>query len=174
MSALDSDPKNILRTVRFDAGEGLLRVEFDRAWDARTTNHHRYRVDPANQWHTVDYRLESSDGSVTATQYSYGEAVEGLSFPTASKCVTDWKGEQTPPNMEITTRLVSLKLTDKTPADFRMSAFGLPEPMGMPAVERGVRWYIWFIAAGFVCLVFGALLLRWKRRSGNPQPTAAA
>jgi hypothetical protein len=51
---------------------------------------------------------------------------------------------------------------------FRLSAFGLPEPMGVPALSRSYTW-LWIILAGFVLLALGLVLhraARYKRRKG--------
>ena len=59
--------------------------------------------------------------------------------------------------------------------EFTMSAFGLPEPMGMPAVDRGIRWHLWLSLAAAAVLVGGGLVVIFKRRysrSGNAMPEA--
>lgn len=50
-------------------------------------------------------------------------------------------------------------------AEFRLSAFGLPEPVGVPGVERaGVRWYIWLALASAACACVAAALVMVRRR----------
>lgn len=46
--------------------------------------------------------------------------------------------------------------------EFRLSAFGLPEPPGMPVVDvGGSRWYLWFIGAAVASLGTGWYF--WRR-----------
>jgi hypothetical protein len=48
--------------------------------------------------------------------------------------------------------------------EFTLSAFGLPEPMGMPAVtRRSSWWYLWFIVSALVCFA-GAWYIRRRAR----------
>ncbi len=51
--------------------------------------------------------------------------------------------------------------------DFTLTAFGLPEPVGVEW-ERPVRWYLWLMLAGVVCLVAGGVFY-WlsRRRAGG-------
>ncbi|MEJ5276058.1 MAG: hypothetical protein WHU94_09120 [Thermogemmata sp.] len=51
--------------------------------------------------------------------------------------------------------------------EFTLSAFGLPEPVGVEW-ERPVRWYLWLMLAGVVCLVAGGVFY-WlsRRRAGG-------
>jgi hypothetical protein len=48
--------------------------------------------------------------------------------------------------------------------EFTLSAFGLPEPPGIP-VERS-RLYLWIALAGIFCLGIAALI-RWVYRHGG-------
>jgi hypothetical protein len=52
-------------------------------------------------------------------------------------------------------------------SEFTLSAFGLPEPVGVEW-ERPVRWYLWLMLAGVVCLVAGGVFY-WisRRRAGG-------
>ncbi len=54
-------------------------------------------------------------------------------------------------------------------AEFRLSHYGLPEPMGMPPVAGGARWHIWLslAAAGSLCLALLCVAIR--RRYLSPQ-----
>lgn len=47
--------------------------------------------------------------------------------------------------------------------EFRLSAYGLPEPQGV-LWETSSRWYLWFIALALVCLAVGGFLWRRVRR----------
>jgi hypothetical protein len=49
--------------------------------------------------------------------------------------------------------------------DFRLAAFGLPEPMGFTPPQRS-RWYLWFGLAGGILLCVGCWVGR--KRIGHP------
>jgi hypothetical protein len=49
-----------------------------------------------------------------------------------------------------------------SPADFSLTQFGLPEPVGASSIyQRQAHWYLWFIAAGVFSLAVAAFL--WRR-----------
>ncbi|GIW85243.1 MAG: hypothetical protein KatS3mg107_0903 [Gemmataceae bacterium] len=50
--------------------------------------------------------------------------------------------------------------------EFTLSAFGLPEPVGVEW-ERPVRWYLWLMLAGVVCLVAGGVFYWLSRRRAS-------
>jgi hypothetical protein len=167
LAAIEKDAKYTLRALRFDDAKSLLLIEYTSG--KGTTN--RVYIDPARDWRVVETWVETPS-LVGTDQYSYGEVVGGMTFPTEIKDQTTYKIAAAPPNLAITMRLVSIKLTDKTAADFRLSAFGLPEPMGMPPVSRGGSyWYIWFALAGFVCVGLGAWWRARIRRRPSMSPS---
>jgi hypothetical protein len=47
--------------------------------------------------------------------------------------------------------------------EFMLSAYGLPEPYGSEPAPT--RWYLWVGLAGFICLMTGLFLARWRRSS---------
>jgi hypothetical protein len=158
LAALDGDNTHTLRALRFDDTKGLLRIDYSFGKVTDIWQNQLY-VDPSHYWRVVELRSETSRGSSTQ-QWTYGVTVGGLEFPTEKTFLTTSKVAEGPPNIATTIRLISLKETDKTPADFRLSAFGLPEPRGVAPLKSS-RWYLWFIAAGVVSLAVGAFL--WRR-----------
>jgi hypothetical protein len=60
--------------------------------------------------------------------------------------------------------------TTKAPGDFRLSAFGLPEPVEFPQ-ERRVLTYVWVLAAAGVCAILAAVF-RYLARRRQVLPTA--
>ncbi len=173
LSAIDEKPKYTLKALHFDAAKGLLGAEFKLAAGDNDLEE-RISVDPANSWRVVERRVETKF-LVATDEYTYGFTIGGMPFPTGMKNLSIYRVEQAPPNMEITAKLVSIKLTDKEPYDFRMSAFGFPEPMGMPAVERGrTRWYLWLSLAAAGILVIGGIVVTLKRRYSRASVPAEA
>ena len=160
LDSVQNNPKYPMRALQYDDLTGLLRIDFtfDNNIEQRIT------VDPAHNWRVVERGAETKF-LIGTDKFSYGEMISGMSFPTEVNNLSIYKVPEAPPNMEITIKLISIKLTDKTPADFRMSAFGLSEPVGMPVVDRsGSLWYLWFAIAAAASLGVGAFSIILKRR----------
>jgi hypothetical protein len=170
LDAVEGKPKYSLKRLGFDGAKGLLRIGF-------TFGENEFEegiyIDTANGWRVSERRVETKF-LVATDEYTYGVTIEGMSFPTGLRNLSVYKVEEAPPNMEITAKLISIKLTDKEPYDFRMSAFGLPEPMGMPAVSRATRWHVWLSLAAVGVLVGGGIVLMLKRRYAKIPAAPAA
>jgi hypothetical protein len=95
-----------------------------------------------------------------------------MEFASGEKLQTIFKIAKAPPGSEITVRVLSLTLTDKTPDDFRLSAFGLPEPADATLPTKPTRWYLWLLVAAGVCaaLAFGFASLRRRLARPTPRP----
>ena len=162
LSVTEENPKYTLKTLRYDAAKGLLGAGVRIAAGENEFDVWIY-VEPANSWRVVERRVETKAVAATDT-FSYGETLGGVPFPTGSKNLSVYKVEQAGPNLEITARLISIKLTDKKASDFRVSAFGFPEPFGTPTVEGGIRWHLWLSFAAAVVLAGGGLIVILRRR----------
>jgi hypothetical protein len=161
LGAIKADGKHTLRRLQFDSVKKLLRIDFT---SSTGSVEEQVYVDPGHDWRVVERRVETP--SLVATErWTYGVAVGGLEFPTDFQNLTTYKVAKAPPNLKITGRLISLKITDKTPDDFRLSAFGMPEPVDAPPLEKSTRWYLWILAAAVLCgaLSFGFAYLRRRR-----------
>ncbi len=89
--------------------------------------------------------------------------IGGVQFPTEYKSRSSYFVEGVPNGGETeTVTLISLKLTDKRPADFRLAAFGLPEPIDVAPPPES-KWYLWVLAAAGACAAL-AWLLRYRHR----------
>ena len=170
LAAVENDARHTLRALRFDDSRGLLRIEFTSA-AGNTPVRKLLHVDPSHDWRVVEDQVETRY-VVGSTRWSYGIAVGGLEFPTGFKDLNTYKVANAPPNMTVTGRLISLKLTDRTPDDFRLSAFGLQEPVDGAPRPRPRPWYLWFLGAAGVCgvLSFTFAYLRRRRRRPPAQP----
>jgi hypothetical protein len=73
------------------------------------------------------------------------------------------------PTFDITRFVRSAKLID---ADFRLSAFGLPEPPGIEW-ERRTPWWLWLIGSAFALLLVAAAFTWLKRRAMRSRAAAA-
>jgi hypothetical protein len=160
LAAIEDDRKHTLQKLRFDDAKGVLLIEYTHTMGDGAQN--QIYIDPSHDWRVVERRVETP--SVLATsRYSYGITVGGLEFPTECKNLMMYKVAKAPPNMEITARLISLKITDKKPEDFRLSAFDLPEPVDVAPLPKPTRWYLWILAAAVASAAL-AMLFAWLKR----------
>jgi hypothetical protein len=170
-------PGLALRGLQFESKTGLLRAEFRTTYPkdlAKFAPDTQVFLDPVHDWRPVESRSQNAYQTAT-TVFTYGQSVEDLEFPTESKSRTIWKVPDFDPNSESTHRLVSIKVTDKTAVDFRLSAFGLPEPIDFPPPPKS-KWYLWILAGACIC---GAMALffryRYRRaRASAPSPSTVA
>lgn len=171
LGAIENDGKHTLRALQFEDAKGLLRIEYTTAAGDSSIIKDQIYVDPTHGWRVVERQVETPSASGT-DRWNYGVTVGGLEFPTEFKNQTTYKVAKAPPNMEITGRLINLKVTDKTPDDFRLSAFGIPEPVDVAPPPKRTRWYLWLLVAAGACaaLSFGFAYLRRRRRQARSTP----
>lgn len=161
LAAIDNDGKSTLRRLRFETTKGLLLVEYTHpVGDAPAQD--KIYVDPSHDWRVVERRNETVS-AVGTERWRYGVTVRGLEFPAELKALTIFKVAKAPPNMEMTGRLISLKITDKEPEAFRLSAFDLPEPIDVAPLPKPTRWYLWILAAAVAAATL-AMLFAWLKR----------
>jgi hypothetical protein len=154
-----------LRALSFDNVKQQVVIDFELARAAgKNPVTQKLYFDPNQEWRLVEREVES-DSSNAKSQYSYGERTSGLTFPTGCKESASFKKANAPPNMAFLIRVLSIRMTDKKPSDFRLSAFGLPEPVDAPSVDRPTRWYLWILGAAAGCGVL-AIGFAWLRRRG--------
>jgi hypothetical protein len=125
-------------------------------------------VEYMNGWGKWHHEVTFSDGTGLAPRHVI-VSDEGYFIPDGKS-----RDEKVPTKrqLELDFRCNSVLPPD---ADFTLTAFDLPEPMGMPPVSRGYRyWYLWFLLAGAGLLAAG-LLLRWRLadRKKGALPTAS-
>jgi len=88
-------------------------------------------------------------------------------FPLLSR-VEQWLRDEKKPNSSTLVRATEIsEFRHSTPfpdSDFRLSAFGLPEPPGMEW-KTPTPWWLWSSLVGAALLVVGAVFYRLKRRS---------
>jgi hypothetical protein len=169
LKAVDDVDKHTLRVIRWDESRKLLRIAYTAPVGDETANN-EILVDPEHEWRVVESRGETKNGGFTDV-VSYGIPILGLEFPTGFRSVSTYKVEQGPPDLEITGRVISLKVTDKRPEDFRLSAFGLPEPVDAPPLPKHTPLYVWFLAGA---AVLGLLAIGFRYLARQRAPSAPA
>jgi len=159
LAAIDNHDKYALHKLRFDDAKGLLLVEYtDRAGNQIQTY-----LDPSHNWRLVELRSETPSG-IGTERWSYGITIDGLEFPTECTSLATYKSADFAPNVTLTIRLIRLGITEKTPRDFRLSAFDLPEPIDVAPLPRPTRWYLWIAAATLSAAALSILFAWLKRR----------
>ncbi len=123
--------------------------------------------DPANGWVCVGNRVQGENGSVSGEVFEYESAGESLP---AIKHWESWTKEGNGPEIRwlYNDMLEFRRAPDLSEKEFRLSAFGLPEPMGV-RWEKPTPRYIWFVlgsaAFGVLAVVFRYLARRRAARA---------
>jgi hypothetical protein len=156
-----------LKLVRWDDRKQLLNVHLAVTTTIQnrgtTTQEHDIWLDPNDHWRVAE-RILSTPTSVTRITIGYGPPIDGLPYPNRITETVTPQGSSDAPAFQIRSELKTGQ-TRKTPSDFRLSAFGLPEPVDSPH-ERRVPSYVWFGTAAAFCaaLALGFWYLAAKRR----------
>jgi hypothetical protein len=162
----------VLKALRWDDQRRLLnaRLAVTAVRDGKpNTQDHDIWLDPDHQWRVVERTL-TVPVSVTRIAVAYGEPVDGMPYPSQITESVSPQGADAGPAYQIRTELKRGKTT-KVPGDFRLAAFGLPEPVEFQqnGPERRVRNYVWLGIGAAVCVAL-ALGFRRLARRGRPAP----
>lgn len=110
--------------------------------------------DPDHYWTIRRFEVQTQWGKDPATEiatFTYHYTQDG--FPILQELVNRRKCLGQNADLEFHYRF-QLQESDIPEREFRLSAFGFPEPQGI-RWENGSRWYLWFIIAAGVSLVAG-------------------
>jgi hypothetical protein len=163
-----------LKVLKWDEGKRLVHVHvgFQNPRDDVSrppTQENELWVDPANSWRIIEAKQTAASG-LTSTKLSYGQSVDGLTFPVQSDVSLSTPVKMMSPSSKLHANLLTIAKTTKTSGDFRLSAFGLPEPRGT-APERAIPNYIWLLAAAVACaaLAMGCWYIgrRWRAQAAK-------
>jgi len=134
--------------------------------------------DPSKQWRALrtvvtgrrDYEGSATDFDLT-TDYEYAPGPDNI--VTSAPELQNWKGSDGKTNPVKIERTFELKRLQTLPdtSEFTLSAFGLPEPVGVewPARRSGWLWLAW---AGAGCFVVTLVFLILRRRAARRQAAA--
>jgi hypothetical protein len=154
LSALESKDQTVLRRLAWDAGRSLVVAEYDVRHDSRDPKQgftDRCLFDPARGWAPVE-AVRKTWAARFETRFEYGIDVEGLTFPSVIETKASYHVTPAPPAHTIRQAILSLRPTRTTEADYRLSAFGLPEPEDAPPLPRsGLPTYVYILAGSVVC-----------------------
>lgn len=156
-----------------DDPTGLINADFELRISLGKRDDHlvgNMLLDPKKGWAVVECRFTTPKGIDTATKgWMRRELVEDPSAPGGLVC----RNIETDIRRSIGSQTVRIDFSDhsaKTNPDavFRLSQYGLPEPIGLEQ-PRNRRW-IWIVAVGLSCLGIG-LAFFFVARRGKSKPT---
>jgi hypothetical protein len=125
--------------IKFRASEGVVVLNKSRSWAMESA---RYKL--GNDLASSDVRVECQYDS------------ESDASPTAVKYTTE--------NGTSTSKVLEVDFGDRySEQDFRLTAFGLPEPEGVPAARSN---RVWYVGIGAVALIFSGVWLLRRRGRG--------
>lgn len=158
-----------LKELRWDRTKQLVHLKYTYSLgDSRVTN--ELWLDPEKDWRTIERRGETQSAVFTDV-YTYGITIEGLEFPTKVVSQTRYKVDNAPPDFEAVARVLSLKVTAKELNDFRLSAFGLPEPADVRPVPPKTPRSLWFIGAAVLLAILSFVFRYLARRRESASQT---
>lgn len=173
LDAVENRNQISAKALSWDDRKGLLYIRFERVVSVpgkTVRSDNEFWLDPSAGWRIVETN-KTGPTSIVHTTTTYGQVVDGLHFPTQSEELHSYSGKNSRPPLRvgITT---SVNKSSKSPSDFRLSAYDIPEPSGTQSAKSTPR-YIWFLIAATGCAVL-AVLLRWLVRRRQPAAAATA
>lgn len=154
------------RAVRAEPKESsIVRIHFETAFfltNRRISVTGFMDLDPTNSWALTRSEYESSGPSLVKVVKLYAASHHNGYRPCES-----WEATSRFPKGDVEmrqeTKFETVDVTEPKLQEFYVSAYQLPEPMGIQIASPS-RWYLWFGAAGVASLAFGLLLRRIVRR----------
>jgi hypothetical protein len=124
-------------------------------------------LSPDHYWVVKEFELTEKKSLLVKTIRRTNEFSDDNDIPLLRSSTLEYKGRhrdgtQLPPNPGevLTYQFIKQPIPESA---FRLSAFGFPEPVGLPQ-ERGVPNYVWFLAAAAACAMLAAGFRHMSRR----------
>jgi hypothetical protein len=132
-------------------------------------------LDPGQYWHVVEFDARYGEGIGRVKGSSETVLVMG-SYPVIK--TYSFVNESKPPNGKVfvhrgTTEFELRDSGDLPENEFTLTAFGLPEPVGV-TFEQPTRWHLWFGVGAVACFAAGIACYRLARRAGAKQASPGA
>jgi hypothetical protein len=160
--------------------DGLVEVRFSLAWEPTDSTPLRVKegtawFDPDHLWtmKRVEYALQSSVGKgMRVARYSatLTYAIQNDGFPLLTKYHQKTLGANQESEYD-ESMTYDLTFADVPESEFTLSAFGLPEPVGVEWEQPRPRWYLWIMVVAFALLAL-ALTLGYLRKRRSAPPAA--
>jgi hypothetical protein len=178
VSLLKSAEFKLVSIVPITEGkETLACVEYELGGEAtaadpfRVVKSGRVWFDPAHSWvmRKSEYRMQwgpKQDPRDSSATYDYEFGADG--YPLLKEIVQkhfDSKGQLEAQQVYT----FSFSFGDFPESDFRVSAFGLPEPQGVIWAQP-TRWWLWLSLGGLAIAMLAGVIRLWRNRQGRLQP----
>jgi hypothetical protein len=131
--------------------KGTIILDRERAWSAQQTT------------------LQYINGIIVNIQLEYKGEHRGL--PVISKIIEEIAVTGHAQREVSWLQFSDLRFHDVPESDFTLSAFGLPEPVGVEWEQPRPRWYLWIMVVAFALLAL-ALTLGYLRKRRSAPPAA--
>jgi hypothetical protein len=126
-------------------------------------------LDPDHYWCVQEYEGRGIFGNGWGTVREIREFKDVHGYPVLTRIIETQKGDPNQgandPGEYKETQDFDFDEPAGLPGDqeFTLSAFGLPEPIGVNKAKP--RWYVWVGGASIACLIAGAVIWRFGKRS---------
>jgi hypothetical protein len=166
LKALESQDQHVLRHLAWDAKRSLVVAEYEaRHDDPKRVFEYRCLFDPVRGWAPVEAVTKTWAGKFE-TRYDYGFDIEGLAFPSAEETKMSYHVTPAPQASVMRYEIHSLGPSHTTERDFRLTAFGLPEPTDAPPLPRsGLPTYVYILVGAAVCAALSLLFRHFAKRT---------
>ncbi|MBI2804592.1 MAG: hypothetical protein HYX68_06360 [Planctomycetes bacterium] len=131
---------------------------------------------PEHYWRLCEYEatVQQFGPSQFTVRGTIDSHIDGKGFPIFSSSRVKWRGVSILDKKQYELEIVNkseIEDRDPDPYEFTLTAFGLPEPPGMPAVRPRSRWYLWILTAAAVAIAVGWFFRRRMLRGAHaPAP----
>jgi len=115
--------------------------------------------DTSQHWAILEYELKVGPTAVQHVEMDFGEAING--FPIPKKMVRRSFGTQGVKSVRRIVFDIELLRTSVPDSEFRLSHYGLPEPVFTKSSRRG---WLWYLAGGIALITFGVMIRRRRQR----------
>jgi hypothetical protein len=187
LTDLETDPQFVLSALRREAtGENLMRLDArlsevkfkGQPNELHQTTTMTVYLDPGKGWAVRSYesKIRRSFANATNNLLAKGTVEYRNDVPAFPPVPLRQKLVMCDPDgterVTMITEFPEWKYRDEIEEEeLGLTAFGLPEPVGVPQRGRRVPNYVWFIAAAAGCAILGAGF-RYLARRGRPRPAA--
>lgn len=161
--AVEQRDGHTLKALHWDEASRSLYSMFDVIKGA-TIQTNELWMEPDAGWRIVR-RAATSPKQINTFQVVYGTMIEDVAYPVEVNASTIAKGQDKQPSYDVHV-IVEIKKCDLPDSSYRLSAFGLPEPVDIEATSKRIPNYIWLLtgAAVSLLLAFGLRYLCKRNR----------
>jgi hypothetical protein len=167
LKAIDLKPGFVLKELKWDLPRSFVYAHFEISSSSTPPQMQDWEVwlDPQNQWRVAETSARSPR-VIESNKITYGQVLDGLSYPSLIVTSTKQLGAKARPPATISTQL-SVDKARKNPGDFRLSAYGLPEPVEFPGAKRGsaIIWFLGVACGSCFALALGFRFLARRKRN---------